>query len=256
MRLTSGLNLSLCLATALIATAGHAATVTVFAAASLTDCLRQIASEHERRTGDKITLNFAGSSLLARQIEEGAPADIFFSADESWMDELEKKGLLLKGTRRSRLSNSLVIIVARDSPLALVSPRDLAKPSVARIALADPQAVPAGKYARQFLEKENLWATLQAKVVPTGNVRGALAAVESGDVEAAIVYKTDAAISKRVKVAYEVPSSGGPTISYPMAVLSGTREPAAAKRFLEYLNSPSAGRVFAQFGFIVRGEER
>jgi molybdate transport system substrate-binding protein len=242
--------LPLCLATVLIAIAGHAATVTVFAAASLTDCLTQIASQYELRTEDKITLNFAGSSLLARQIEEGAPADIFFSADESWMDQLQTKGLLLTGTRRSRLSNSLVIVVGNESRLSIASPRDLAKPAISRIALADPQAVPAGKYARQILEEENLWAVLQAKVVPASNVRGALAAVESGDVEAAIVYKTDA-VSQRVKVAYEFPAARGPKISYPMAVLNETKEPAAAKRFLDYLAAPSAGRVFAQFGFIV-----
>ncbi len=252
MRIACRLKLPVLLASALLATAAPAASVTVFAAASLTDCLTQIASQYERRTDDKITLNFAGSSLLARQIEEGAPADIFFSADETWMDELEKRGLILKGTRKSRLSNSLVIIVAKDSLLSIASARDLAKPAVGRFALADPQAVPAGKYARQFLEKENLWAALQAKVVPASNVRGALAVVESGDVEAAIVYKTDAAISKRVKVACELSSTNGPKISYPMAVMNEAKEPAAARRFLEYLDAPPAGRVFARFGFIVR----
>jgi molybdate transport system substrate-binding protein len=252
MRITSRLKLLFSLAAALAGMTGHAATVTVFAAASLTDSLRQIATEYERGTEDRITLNFAGSSLLARQIEEGAPADIFFPADETWMDELEKKGLIRKGTRKSQLSNSLVIIVARDSALGIAGPRDLARPAVARIALADPRAVPAGKYARQFLEKEKLWAAVQGKVVPASNVRGALAAVESGDVEAAIVYKTDAALSKGVKVVYEVPSATGPRISYPMAVLNETKKLEASKRFLDYLGAPAAGRVFAQFGFIVR----
>jgi molybdate transport system substrate-binding protein len=107
-------------------------------------------------------------------------------------------------------------------------------------------------YAREFLRKEKLWDAVAPKVVPTANVRGALAAVESGDVEAAIVYKTDAAISKRVKIAYEVPRADGPKISYPMAVLKDAPEPEEARRFLRYLNSPAAGKVFAEFGFIVQ----
>jgi molybdate transport system substrate-binding protein len=142
--------------------------------------------------------------------------------------------------------------VAADSSLSIAAPRDLAKPSVVRVALADPQAVPAGVYAREFLRKQNLWRAIEPKVVPTANVRGALAAVESGDVEAAIVYKTDAAISKRVKIAYEAPEADTPKISEPMAALKDSPQPAAAKRFLRYLDSPAAGKVFAEFGFIVR----
>jgi molybdate transport system substrate-binding protein len=251
MRISAALKCLLCLLLFADARAASAATVTVFAAASLTDSLAKIASQYERETDDKIVFNFAGSSLLARQIEEGAPADIFFSADEAQMDRLQNKGLILPASRQSRLSNRLVIIVAADSSLLISTPRDLARPSVSRVALADPQAVPAGVYAREFLRKENLWAAIEPKVVPTANVRGALAAVESGDVEAAIVYKTDAAISKKVKIAFEVPRADGPKISYPMAVLKDAPEPSAAKRFLQYLNSPAAGKVFAQFGFIV-----
>src|SRR5580692_8125492 len=230
----------------------HGDSVTVLAAASLSDSLTKIAAQYERETHDKIVFNFAASSLLARQIEEGAPADIFFSADEAQMDRLQNKGLILAATRRSRLSNLLVIIVAADSSLSIASPRDLAKPSIVRVALADPKAVPAGVYARQFLLKEKLWDSVEPKVVPTANVRGALAAVESGDVEAAIVYKTDAAISKRVKIACEVSGPDAPKISEPMAQLRDSPEPAAAKRFLQYLDSPAAGKVFAEFGFIVR----
>jgi molybdate transport system substrate-binding protein len=252
MRISAGVKFLLCLLSLAGARDGLSASVTVFAAASLTDSMTKIAAQYERQTPDKIVFNFAGSSLLARQIEEGAPADIFFSADEAQMDRLQNKRLIRAETRQSRLSNLLVIIVAKDSSLAIAAPRDLAKPSIIRIALADPQAVPAGVYARQFLLKEKLWDSVKSKVVPTANVRGALAAVESGDVEAAIVYKTDAAISKRVKIAYEVPRADGPKISYPMAVLKDAPEPASAKRFLEYLNSPAAGKVFAEFGFIVQ----
>ena len=229
----------------------HAATITVFAAASLTDGLREIARDYQIKTGDKIAFNFAASSILERQIEEGAPADIFFSADEAKMDALEKKGLIEKNTRRSRLSNLLVIVVAADSVLLLKSPKDLAAKEISHIALADPQSVPAGIYAREYLQRIHLWDAISPKVVPMGNVRAALAAVESGDAEAGIVYKTDAAISRNTRIAFEVPRQEGPKISYSMAVMKEAREQKAARAFLEYLNSEAAGREFTKFGFIV-----
>jgi len=227
------------------------ASVTVFAAASLSDSLLKIAAQYEKVSPDKILFNFAASSMLARQIEEGAPADIFFSADEAQMDRLQIKGLIVPATRQSRLSNRLVIVVAGDSRLPISSPGDLAKPSVGRVALADPQAVPAGVYAREFFRKQSLWSAIESKVVPTANVRGALAAVESGNVDAAVVYKTDAAISKKVRIAYEVPPETGPKISEPMALLKDSPEPKAARQFLQFLDSPAAARVFADYGFIV-----
>jgi molybdate transport system substrate-binding protein len=250
MKITTPLKFLLCLIVATFAANTHAETVTVFAAASLTDSLKLIAKNYETQSHDHIEFNFAGSSLLARQIEEGAPADIFFSADEKWMDELEKRGLIVKASRKDRLSNSLVIIVGVDSSLSITSPRDLA--AAGRIALADPKAVPAGIYAREYLEKQNLWTALEPKVIPTANVRAALAAVASGNVETGIVYKTDAAISKRVKVAYEVPASDAPVITYPMAEVKGSKNSAAAEKFLDYLNSESAGQTFANFGFVVK----
>jgi len=230
----------------------HAAEVTVFAAASLTDSLKEIATTCEKQSGDKIIFNFGASSLLARQIEEGAPADIFFSADEANMNGLEKKGLILKETRKSRLSNSLVIVVAAEGGAAIESPKDLATDKVKRLALAEPKTVPAGIYAKEYLQKQNLWSAIEAKVIPTENVRAALAAVEAGNVESGIVYKTDAATSKKVKVAYEVPVKDSPDISYPMAVVKEAKQPEAAKRFLKQLGSAEAGRVFEKFGFIVR----
>jgi molybdate transport system substrate-binding protein len=230
----------------------RAATLTVFAAASLTDSLKTIAADYEKQTGDKVRFNFGASSFLARQIEEGAPADIFFSADEAKMDGLEKKGLIVKETRRSRLSNSLVIVVAADSPLELKSATNLASAAVKRIALADPKTVPAGIYAKEFLEKIRLWPAVESKVVPTDNVRAALAAVESGNVEAGMVYKTDAAISRKVKVACEIPAASGPVISYPIALVKEAPQADAARRFLKHLDSLEASRVFQQYGFIVR----
>ena len=229
-----------------------AATINVFAAASLSEVLKEIASAYERQTGDKVVFNFGASSTLARQIEEGAPADIFFSADEAKMNALDAKGLIVKDTRKSRLSNSLVVVIAADSPLPIHSASDLAKADVRRIALADPKTVPAGIYAREYLEQAKLWSAVEKKVVPVDNVRAALSAVESGNVDAGIVYRTDARISKKVKVAYEVPAREGPAISYPMAVLKVTEKAAVARRFLDYLESDQAGRVFEKAGFIVR----
>lgn len=229
-----------------------AADINVFAAASLSDVLKEIAKTYEKETGDKVVFNFGASSLLARQIEEGAPADIFFSADEAKMDGLEKKGLILKETRKSRLSNTLVIVVEKSSDLVVQSAKDLAQEKIKRLALAEPASVPAGIYAKSYLEKIGAWDKVAGKVVPTENVRGALAAVESGNVEAAIVYKTDAAISKKVRVAFEVPAREAPDISYPIAVVKESRQTEAAKKFLKRLGSEDPGKVFERYGFIVR----
>ena len=229
----------------------HAAQVTVFAAASLAESLKEIATAYEKQTGDKIVFNFAASGPLARQIEEGAPADIFFSADEARMDALDKKGLIVKETRRSRLSNLLVIVTVADSSLAIASPKDLAMPKVKRLALGDPKAVPAGTYAREYLTRLELWPDVEKKVVPCENVRAVLAAVESGNVDAGIVYKTDAAISKQVRVAFEVAPKDGPQISYPLALVKDSPQPAAARKHLEYLAGPAAGEVFTHRGFIL-----
>lgn len=238
---------------ALIANASlHAAEVTVFAAASLTDSLKEVAAAYEKESDDKIVFNFAASSTLARQIEAGGPADIFFSADEAQMDRLEKKGLIDPATRKSRLSNSLVVVVPSDSTLQIKSASDLTNASVKQIALADPRAVPAGVYAKGWLTRQQLWPALEPKVVPTENVRAALAAVASGNVELGVVYKTDAAISKNVKIAYAVPRADSPDISYPMALVKDSKQPAAAGKFLGYLSSEEAGQVFTRFGFLLR----
>jgi len=243
--------LSLFVACLALQCALHAAEVTVFAAASLTDALKEISASYEEQSGDKIVFNFGASSLLERQIEEGAPADIFFSADEPKMDALEKKDLILKETRKSRVSNSLVIVTSADSDLKITSPADLAGSKIRRIALADPKAVPAGVYAKAFLEKEKLWLDVEPKVVPVDNVRAALAAVESGNIEVGMVFKTDAVISKKVKIAYEVPTNIGPKISYPVAVTKNARQVESAKKFANYLGSDDAAKNFTKYGFIV-----
>lgn len=239
-------------ALAVFSARARAAEVMVFAAASLTDCLKKIGAAYEKKSGQKAEFNFGASSTLARQIEEGAPADIFFSADEARMDELEHRGLVVSGTRESHLSNSLVVIVAADSGLKIHSAEDLAGSGVKQIALADPKIVPAGVYSREYFEKLHLWQAVQPKVVPTDNVRAALAAVESGNVDAGMVYKTDAAISHRVKVACEIPAHDGPPISYPMAVLTESAHPDAARAFLEFLDGREASAIFERYGFVVR----
>jgi molybdate transport system substrate-binding protein len=228
-----------------------AAEIQVFAAASLTDALQEIATTYEKESGDKVLLNLAASSALARQIQEGAPADLFFSADEAKMDGLEKKGLVLKGTRKSLLSNTLVIVVLSDSNLKISSANDLATSRVRALALAEPQSVPAGIYAKEYLRSKKVWGKVIDKVVPTENVRAALAAVESGNVDAGIVYKTDAQISKKVKIAFEVQAADGPKISYPLAVMAESKQQEAAQKLLAYLESPAALDVFRRYGFLI-----
>jgi molybdate transport system substrate-binding protein len=222
----------------------------VFAAASLSDALKEIGAAYEESTGVELRFNFAASNLLARQIAAGAPADLFASADEARMDFLGERGLVVAGTRISLLSNTLVVVVETGSRLSINSEADLARPEVRSIALAEPQSVPAGIYAKKHLERLGLWRKLLDRIVPTENVRAALAAVEAGNVDAGIVYKTDAAISKRVRIAYEVPAVEGPRISYPFAVLTTTTDESAARRFLDGLASEAGRAVFKRYGFL------
>jgi len=229
----------------------HSAEVNVYAAASLTDVLKEIAANYEKQSSDKIVFNFGASSLLARQITERAPADVFFSADEAKMDNLQKAGLIVNDTRRDMLSNSLVIVVPNDSKLAIDSPNDLIA-KTQKIAIADPRAVPAGTYTKEYLTGLGLWEKLESKIVPTENVRAALAAVESGNVDAGFVYKTDADISKKVKIAFAVPVEKGPAIRYPIALLKGAKNKSAAENFLRYLQSDKTRKLFEQYGFIVK----
>ncbi|MFN7942155.1 MAG: molybdate ABC transporter substrate-binding protein [Thermoanaerobaculia bacterium] len=243
---------TLCLLVAIflsVSGAARAAELLVCAAASLTDVFAVLGAEFERAGGDKPTFNFAASSVLARQIEAGGPCDVFVSADEEKMDELERRKLVVPGTRRDLLGNELVVVVATASTLALRSATDLATPAVRLVALADPQSVPAGIYAKQWLMTAGLWSKVIDRVVPTENVRAALAAVEAGNADAGIVYRTDALGTKRVRIAYAVPAGESPKIVYPAAVLSTGKNAAGAKRFLELLVSPTGRQAFERFGF-------
>ena len=156
----------------------------------------------------------------------------------------------MKETRRSPLGNSLVIVTPPDSA-AIRSPADLTNAAVKRVALGDARIVPAGTYAKAYLEKTGLWPGVEPKVVPCENVRAVLAAVESGNVDAGVVYRTDAAISKTAKVVFAVPAAAGPKISYPMALVANAPQPAAAKNFLAYLAGRESGAVFTRHGFIL-----
>ena len=234
----------------LFAITAAASEIQVFAAISLTDALKEIGKDYESKTGTKVLLNLGASSLLARQISEGAPADVFFSADEEKMDGLQKQKLILDETRKSLLSNSLVIVLPYDSNTTLEDPQQLAKLNW-KIALAETKTVPAGIYAKKYLQNVGLWSRVIDRIIPTENVRAALSAVESGNVDAGIVYKTDASISKRVKIAYEIPLKDTPKISYPVAVVRDSKNIDAVKKVVEFLGSEESRAIFRKYGFLV-----
>lgn len=221
--------------------------VIVFAAASLTDALTEIGSTFERATGTRVVFSFGASSTLARQIRAGAPAEVFVSADLAQMGELERAGLVRRVDRVDLLSNRIAVVVPTASTLAIRSAADLTR--ARRIALADPEAVPAGVYARQWLERLGLWAALRDRVVPSLDVRAALAVVASEAADVGIVYRTDAATTTRVRVAFEVPERDGPPIVYSAAAL--VRAGADARAFLRSLRSAGSRAVFTGLGFVV-----
>src|SRR5947207_2544041 len=225
---------------------GRAEEILVFGAASLTESLQEIGKAFESKTGVAVRFSFGASSDLARQIQAGAPADVFFSADTAKMDALEKAGLVRGSDRREFLSNQLVVVVSSASSRRIAGAKDLAM--LPRLALADPEAVPAGIYARKWLEAEGVWAGLKPKVVPTLDVRSALAAVESEAVAAAIVYRTDATISKKVRVAFVV--TGGPAIRYSLAKLVPSKS-SAAQRFVDFASGEEGRAIFERRGFAV-----
>lgn len=229
--------------------------ILVFAAASLTDALTDIGKEFESEIEIPVRFNFEASSLLARQIAAGAPADLFFSADEAKMNWLIDQQEVEREEVEMVLSNALVVITptGRDRPVRRLS--DLNRPAVQRIALGEPQTVPAGVYARKLLETEDLWEAVQEKVVPLGNVRATLAAVESGNADAGIVYATDAAIGSKVQISVRIPREEGPDIRYPVAVLKHAPQPSKAREFRQFLHSQTARNIFTKYGFVVLDKE-
>ena len=225
------------------------AIITVSAAVSLTDVLTAIADEYARRGLGSLRFNFGASNVLARQIVDGAPVDVFISADEAQMDVVAAAKLVKIGTRVPLLRNQLAVVVPSDRPRTLKGIRDLADPSFKRIAIGDPAAVPAGVYAKQYLQAQGLWDMIQPRVVPAGSVRAALAAVETGAADAGIVYRTDARLALHATVAWVVAASDGPHIVYPGAIVATSSLADEGQRFLDFLRSDPATRLFERFGF-------
>lgn len=215
----------------------------VLAASSLQEAMTDAAEAWEARGHPAPALSFAASSALARQIEHGAPADIFVSADEAWMDELEAKGLLRPGSRADLASNRLVAIAPKGT-----RPIGLAELGRGRLALADPKAVPAGRYAKAALEALGSWDGLAENVVPAENVRAALALVERGEAALGIVYATDALASDKVEVVEHLPADSHPPIRYPVAILAASTHPDAAG-FRAFLASDEARAILERRGF-------
>lgn len=240
---------------ALFLTSGHAAEpppVTVFAAASLTDALKQVGDDFTKETGVPIRFSFAASSTLARQIEAGSAADVFLSADIDWMDYLDQRNLIRKASRRNLLGNRLALVAPADSKLVLkIAPHFALRAALGdeRLATGDPDSVPVGRYARQALTSLGVWEEVADRLVRAENVRGALMFVERGEVPIGIVYETDAAIDPKVRVIDLFPPGSHAAIVCPAALLPGASADGA--RFQAYLQGPQAKAVFTRFGFAV-----
>lgn len=228
--------------------------VLVFAAASLQTALTAVAAEWQRETGERVTMSFAASATLARQLEQGAPADLFASADLDWMDWAEARNLIRSDTRRSLLGNRLVLIEPADRP-----PTDLtiapgfplaAAIGDSRLATGNPQSVPVGRYAREALGSLGVWGRVGPRVAGADNVRAALALVARGEARFGIVYETDARTDSRVRVVGAFPLGSHSPIVYPFAVTANATHP-RARAFLDFLRSLSATRIFSAEGFAI-----
>ncbi|GAB3627417.1 Putative molybdate-binding periplasmic ABC transporter [Pandoraea terrae] len=234
-----------------LAFAGHAGAQQVYAAASLKDALDDLSATYTKETGKKPVLVYGASSTLARQIEKGAPADVFISADLDWMDYAQKHDLIDVASRRNLLGNALVLI----APATTRGNVDL-KPGVAlndllgdgRLAMGDPAHVPAGLYGKAALEKLGAWSQVQGKVAAADNVRNALLLVARGEAPYGIVYKTDANAEKRVRIAGTFPADSHAPIVYPLAVTKQA-DRAVAEPFYKFLQTPAAMAVFQRYGF-------
>lgn len=235
-----------------LAAQAQAEDVVVFAAASLTNALNDIAANFTAKTGNKIIPSYAASSALAKQVEQGAVAQVFASADLKWVDYLQDKKLINPDTRFHLLGNTLVMIAPSDSKLDKldITPKtDIAKlAGNGKIATGNPDSVPVGLYFKQAMEKAGQWKDVEPKIARADSVRAALALVERGEVPFGIVYETDAAVSKKVKIVGSFPGTMHDPIIYPFALIAGQEKP-AAKAFLEYLKSNEAKGVFARYGF-------
>jgi molybdate transport system substrate-binding protein len=240
---------------ALTASPARAEELMIFAAASTKNAAEDIAKLYAETGKGDVVYSFAASSDLAKQIENGAPAAIFISADIKWMDYLAERTLIVAGSRRDLLGNKLVLVVPNNSDFAvdLIANTPLAdKLGDGKLAIGEPDSVPAGRYGKAALEALGIWGQVQPKAARTKDVRAALALVERGEAAAGIVYATDAALSKKVRVAGEFPAETHPEIVYPIALVAG-RDDAAARAFYDFLIGPQARTVFLEYGFTVTG---
>jgi molybdate transport system substrate-binding protein len=228
--------------------------VTVFAAASLTDAMKDISAKWVAAGHKPLVMSFGSSSTLARQIEQGAPANVFASADEKWMDYLAQKTLIVADTRKDLLGNDLVLVVAADKPMHVTINKSFDMLGLlgadGRLATGDPAHVPVGIYAEQALKKLGMWDSVSPRLARTEDVRAALLLVERGEAPAGIVYATDAAVSKAVMVAGTFPSDSHDPVTYPFAVTKSGDTP-ESHALLQFLTGPAAHEVFAQRGFKV-----
>lgn len=218
--------------------------VSISAAASLTDVLQKISGVYTGETGIHVGLNLASSSVSARQIKEGKRSSLFISANRTWIDYL--KGQYIEGSERVLLYNSLVVVVPLGSDVNVGKLSDLQNSSISGIALGDPSHVPAGIYAKESLEMNHLWDSLKEKVIGCIDVRAALALVENGAVDCAIVYKSDALFSDRVNTVFEIPAEKAPSVEYYICQMEPSEE---ADNFYAYLLGDEGQRIFKQYGF-------
>jgi molybdate transport system substrate-binding protein len=228
--------------------------VTIFAASSLSDVLEAIREALPGAERGQLRLSFAASSTLAKQIEQGLSADIYLSADEAWMDYLEKRGLLAHGTRRSLLGGSLVVVVPADRAIKLDIRKGgdwLDRLPRGRIATGDPEHVPAGRYAKAALEGLGVWQSVRPRLARADNVRSALVLVERGEAVAGIVYATDVRVARHVAIAGRFPDGSYPPVSYPIAIVRGRDNP-AVRAVYDFILSPRARAIFTRYGFDVR----
>jgi molybdate transport system substrate-binding protein len=241
--------LGICCAQAQQPPAPQPSSVTVSAAISLKDALDQLGREFERdHLGAKITFNYGGSGTLQHQIEQGAPVDIFFAAAQKQMDALQSAGLVVVETRHDIVANDLVLIAPSASE-DIHTFQDLARSSVKTVALGEPETVPAGMYAQQTLEKLNLWDAVKKKAVYAKDVRQVLTYVATGDADAGLVYRTDAQTSPKIRTIFTAPPSSHDPIVYPAAVLKSSKDQAAARAFLQFLETAHALEIFKTYGF-------
>jgi len=232
-----------------------AVTLNVSAASSLTDAIKEINTLYTKNNPNvTLTPNFAGSGTLQKQIEQGAPADVFISAGASQMDALEKASLIVSSTRKNLLKNTLVLIVPADSTLGLLSFRDLAGEKVKQIAIGDPASVPAGKYAQSTFDELGLTSQLSGKYVIGADVKAVLSYVESGNVDAGLVYLTDARLSSKVKIVAFAPDDINAKIIYPAAVIAASKVSEAATKYENFLFGAEAKAIFEKYGFTVIGQ--